>query len=119
PTGLVVFRDGNVVLDTVSLDASGHASTRTSRLLLGSHAITARYAGDGNFTASVSAPLTQVVNQASSMTSLSAVANPSVLGQPVVLTASVAAVPPATDKPLVSVVFCVGSSILGSVNLHQ
>src|SRR5207237_4505829 len=46
PTGLVVFRDGNVVLDTVSLDASGHASTSTSRLLLGSHAIPARYAGD-------------------------------------------------------------------------
>jgi autotransporter-associated beta strand protein len=118
PTGLVTFRDGNIVLDTVPLDANGRATTRTSALLLGSHTITARYVGDGNFTASVSDPLTQVVNRAASVTVLTAVPNPAIFGQPVVLTATVAAVPPATDTPTGSVVFKDGSTILGTVNLN-
>ncbi|HLJ93898.1 MAG TPA: Ig-like domain repeat protein, partial [Gemmataceae bacterium] len=118
PTGVVTFRDGNVVLDTVPVNANGQASTRTSALLLGSHTITARYNGDSNFTASVSAPLTQTVNQAASVTTLIAVANPAVFRQPVVLTAKVVAAPPATDTPTGSVVFSDGATVLGTVALN-
>ena len=55
------FEEGSTILKSVTLDASGQATFTTSTLALGSDAITAVYAGSGNFLASSSAPLTQVV----------------------------------------------------------
>jgi hypothetical protein len=63
PIGTVVFKEGSVVLGTAALDTDGHASiTRT--LAPGTHTIVATYAGGGAFGASVSNPLTQIVNGA-------------------------------------------------------
>src|SRR5581483_7773083 len=65
PTGTVTFRDGSTNLGTSTL--SGNTATfTTSALAVGSHTITAVYAGDTNFTGSTSASLTQTVNQTSS-----------------------------------------------------
>lgn len=61
PTGTVTFRDGAVVLATVTLDGSGQATYMTSSLFVGAHSITATYNGDANFTGSSSAGLTQMV----------------------------------------------------------
>jgi autotransporter-associated beta strand protein len=47
PTGIVDFRDGNIDLGTALLSASGVASLTTATLSVGSHLITAGYAGDG------------------------------------------------------------------------
>jgi hypothetical protein len=60
----VTFFDGSTTLGSVAVDSSGHAifSTAAFTLTLGSHTITARYAGDGNFTAHTSAPITVVVS---------------------------------------------------------
>jgi hypothetical protein len=60
PTGSVTFFDGASPLASVAL-AGGTAVCRTSALAPGSHAITAAYAGDGNFAAAVSPAWTQAV----------------------------------------------------------
>jgi hypothetical protein len=62
PTGVVTFLDGSTVLGTKRLVGSGVASFSTMGLSLGSHAITASYAGDAGSAASVSAVLTETVN---------------------------------------------------------
>src|SRR5207247_7644185 len=60
-TGTVTFKDAGVALTggTVALNASGVATYTTTTLTSGAHAITADYSGDGSFTTSTSAPLTQ------------------------------------------------------------
>jgi hypothetical protein len=59
-TGMVTFRNGVTVLDTVPL-SSGTASFTTSALALTGHTITATYEGNGSFGGSVSPPLAYVV----------------------------------------------------------
>ena len=62
----------------------------TSTLTVGSHPVAAIYSGNTNFTGSTSTVIaTQTVNQATSTTTLTSSANPSVFGQPVTLTATV------------------------------
>jgi len=60
PTGFVTFRDGADVLGTGFLNALGMATFSTSALTIGSHSITAEYAGDANSGGSLGA-LTQTV----------------------------------------------------------
>jgi hypothetical protein len=59
PTGTVVFKDTATVLGTVTLDGTGKATLTTSALALGTHAITATYSGDANFSTSTSEALSQ------------------------------------------------------------
>jgi hypothetical protein len=59
-TGSVQFFDGSTSLGTMLL-SGGKASLTTSTLGGGKHAITAVYGGDGNFAASTSAALSQMV----------------------------------------------------------
>ena len=54
PTGTVTFSNGTTPLQTLTLDANGQATLSTAGLDVGSHAITASYSGDVNFTASTS-----------------------------------------------------------------
>ncbi|WP_271582961.1 Ig-like domain repeat protein [Bradyrhizobium sp. CCBAU 45389] len=61
PTGTVTFSDGGAAIGAATL-AAGIATFTTASLTLGSHAITASYAGNATFTASTSAPLIQSVN---------------------------------------------------------
>lgn len=60
-TGNVTFKDGTATLGTGSL-ISGQTSLTTSTLLTGSHAITATYGGDADFTASSGSFTQQVTN---------------------------------------------------------
>jgi Bacterial Ig-like domain (group 3) len=89
-TGTVTFKDGATTLGTGTLNGGAQATFSTSALALGSHSITAEYAGDTNYTGSTSAPLTQTVNQASTSTTVASSVNPSAQGQLVTLTATVA-----------------------------
>jgi hypothetical protein len=65
PAGDVTFKDGDcstgTALDTKTLDGNGHASFSTSTLTVGTHKISACYAGDGNFNGSENS-LDQVVD---------------------------------------------------------
>ena len=56
------------------------------------------YSGDSNFTTSTSPPVNQVVNQATTSTTVSVDNNPSVTGQIVNYTATVVVAPPGTDS---------------------
>jgi len=73
PTGTATFFDGATQLaPPFVLNAQSSASYISSSLSVGSHAVTAQYSGDTNFTASISPVLTQQV----SGPSFSVTANP-------------------------------------------
>jgi len=89
PTGTVTFLDGATALGSTAL-ASGSAAFTTSALAAGVHPITASYSGDGNFLASVSPVLQQVVNTpptftfigfANPLTTAGTLANPTFAGK--------------------------------------
>lgn len=60
PTGLVIFKDGDVEIGSVAVDAAGQAVLTVPFNALGDHVITASYVPTGNFTTS-GAGLTQQV----------------------------------------------------------
>lgn len=59
-SGTVTFKNGTTTLGTGTL-SGGKASFATSALAIGSHSITASYAGAGHFAASTSATLMEVI----------------------------------------------------------
>ena len=118
PTGVVTFSDGATQLGTVTL-SSGMAIFNTSSLGVGTHSITAAYGGDSNFAPSTSSVFSQVVNQAGTTTSLSASPNPSNFGQPVTLTATIAAVAPGAGSPTGTVTFQDGTIPLSTGTLNS
>lgn len=58
PTGNITFHDDNAGLGTALLNASGVATLTISTLTVGTHSLTADYAGDGTFGGSTSAAVT-------------------------------------------------------------
>src|SRR5205807_2384758 len=120
PTGTVNFSDGATLIGsgTLSTGVSGTtASFSTYSLAVGSHSITATYAGDGNFNASTSSILTQTVIKAGTSTALASSANPSVSGQSVIFTATVSVSSPgstAVANPTGTVTFTEGLNTLGT-----
>jgi autotransporter-associated beta strand protein len=95
PTGPVTFMEGSTPLGTANLNASGNAVFTTTALTLGTHNITASYAGDANDQGSSSNTVSQVV-QYGSVTTVTSSLNPSTAGQSVTFTATVR---PATGTP--------------------
>ena len=116
PTGTVTFLDGATSLGTASLNGSGLATFTVSSLTVGSHTITANYSGDTNYGADAGSDSTspQVVNKASSSTTVSSTPNASVFGQAVTFTATVAAVAPGAGTPTGTVTFTEGASTLAA-----
>lgn len=88
-TGVVTFLDGTALLGTGALDASGTASYATTGLAVGSHSVTASYAGDGNYSKVVSAVLVETVTNANTQVALTASANPATYGSPLTLKAAI------------------------------
>ena len=88
-TGSVTFKDGTTTLGTGTL-TGGSATYVTNALALGSHSITAVYAGDADHLASTSDPyaLTIISKRASSVVVTSSL-NPSTYGQAVTFTATI------------------------------
>ncbi len=64
PTGQITFYDGMTALGTGNIDGTGAANLTTTQLSVGTHTITATYAGDANFNpvAQSSATVAVVVN---------------------------------------------------------
>jgi hypothetical protein len=119
-TGTVTFQDGGSPIATVALTGN-QAACSTSYNVLGAHSITATYSGDLNNAGSTSAPLTEYIGSfpVSSLTVLTTSASPSLIGQPVMFTATVkprdsryGAIP---DGELVT--FYDGPTAMGSVAL--
>lgn len=108
PTGTVEFFNGAASLGTAALN-NGVAQLSDSSLALGNHAITAVFAGDGNFTASTSPPVTLSVSITATNTALSVTPKLAVLGEPVTLQATVSG----TGTPTGNVEFFDGATSLG------
>lgn len=102
PTGNVAFTSDGVTITScsaIALSGSGNSRTAacaTSSLTVGTHAIVATYAGNAGNAGSASSPLSQVVNSGGggggpgvTTTTLASSVNPSLLGSPVTLTATV------------------------------
>jgi hypothetical protein len=97
-TGTVSFEDGGVAIAGCAaqvVGAAGTATCATNALAAGVQIITAVYSGDGNFTTSTSPALTQTVLSMTTTTVVSS-ANPSVFGQSIQYTSTVAGGPTVT-----------------------
>ena len=119
PTGTATFFSnstpipgcGNVTL------TGGVAACTTGILSAGSDSVTAQYSGDMVNSGSTSLGLIQVVNKANTVTSVVSSVNPSVSGQSVTFTATVAPASPAIGTPTGTVTFLDGSTLLASATL--
>jgi hypothetical protein len=111
PTGTVTFMDGDVAIGTATLGANGVATFTCSAQVVGDHAITAVYSGDGNFAGSISNSVSETVNMLGTSTSLLSSIDPSSYGQSVLFTATVSGGLNATG----TVTFRDGSTVLGTV----
>jgi Bacterial Ig-like domain (group 3) len=92
--GTVVFFDGSTAIGSAVLNSSGVATISTAALAAGTHPITATYGATQNFEAAASAALSEVIQPAptpvATTTMLASSANPSVSGQSVTFTVTVA-----------------------------
>jgi len=116
PTGTITFYSGSTQLGTGTISGGTASLTVSPQLSVGNHTIKASYGGDTNFKTSAGT-LTQTVNQDSTTTSVVSSVNPSVYGQSVTFTATVAANAPGSGTPAGSVTFKNGSTTLGTVTL--
>jgi hypothetical protein len=89
PTGTVEFFNGAIFLGNGTL-VSGQASFSASWLAVGSHSIIAKYEGDGVYLISTSGPFSQIVNVATTTTSLLSSMNPARPKESITYTATVA-----------------------------
>jgi hypothetical protein len=117
-TGTVTFKDGSTPLGAVSL-SGGKAVLTTSFSVLGTHTITAEYAGNSNFNVQTSSPLNHLVTQFDTSTTLASAPNPSVFGQPATFTATVGVLPPGSGTPVGMVIFKDGGVELGTAALSN
>ncbi len=113
-TGSVTFFDGATSLESATVSGNS-AQLSVSTLLGGTHSITAKYSGDGNFTGSTSGALVETVNTASTTTTLASSVNPSSYGQSVTLTASVQTPPGGSATGTVT--FLDGTTSLGTATI--
>ncbi len=110
-TGTVKFLHGTDVLGTATL-AGNVASLTLTNLAVGTTHINASYAGDADVNSSSSSALAQVINKASTTTTLTSSKNPSTHGTSVTFTATVHAASGPT--PTGNVNFKDGTTTLGS-----
>jgi hypothetical protein len=116
PSGTVNFRDNTTTITGCGAKPlSGGQATCTIIYSAsgGNHTqINGVYSSDGDFLASTSANFTQNVNKASTTTVITSSVNPSVFGQSVTFTATVAAAAPGAGTPTVTVNFKDGGSTI-------
>jgi hypothetical protein len=110
-TGTAKFYDGTTLLSSQPL-ASGGASLTLSTLSVGSHTVTVQYSGDASYMAGTSNPVTEVINSATSTTTLSTSAASVPVGTTVIFTATVTGSNGQT--PTGSVTFKDGGTALGT-----
>jgi hypothetical protein len=110
-SGTITFMDGATTLGTGTL--SGNTATlTTSSLAVGSHAVTATYAGDGNNQGSVSSSVSVTVTQVSAAVTLAASATNISFGTSITLTATISG-----NSPGGTVTFKDGTTSLGSATV--
>ena len=115
PTGTVQFKDGAADLGAPATVSAGQATFPTSLLAVGSHTISAVYAGDVDFSGSFDPTgVSQEVDKSASSTSVATSATPLTYGAPVTFTATVSG---AGSTPTGTVTFNDGATSLASRSL--
>jgi uncharacterized repeat protein (TIGR03803 family) len=112
PTGSVTFYDGTTALGTVTL-TNKSASLSQTFTSPGGHSFTAVYSGDSNDGGSTSTASLVTVNPDSTRTALSVTPATVVVGQSVVLKATLAVLAPGVGTPTGTVSFYNGSTLIG------
>jgi FtsP/CotA-like multicopper oxidase with cupredoxin domain len=113
-TGNVIFTVDGTAQAGIAL-VSGVATLNYSSLSVGTHSISASYAGDSSYNASSSASnLSQVINKASTTVSLSSSKNPAARGTVLTFTATVRVTAPGGGTAVGTVQFKVGTTNLGA-----
>jgi hypothetical protein len=108
PTGTVTFNFGDGSAPAVvAVNGSGQAAATRAYAVIGTYTVTATYNGDSNFATSLGSN-TQIVAQASTNTALASSPSPSVFGQPVTFTATLAVLAPGAGNPTGTVTFNFG-----------
>jgi hypothetical protein len=115
PTGTVTFKNGSKSIGSATL-SGGVATITVSTLPVGTSTITASYGGDSEHATSTSPPLEQVVNQATSTTTVASSLNPSKVGKKVTFTPKVTS---PTATPTGTVKFMDGGTELGTGTLKK
>ena len=120
PTGTVTFKDGNATIGTGKLTTTNgvtSATLVTAALAVGSHSITAVYAGDASDLRALRAALSFKVGQdATSVVLAESVAAP-VFGQNETFTAKIAVASPGAGTPTGTVTFKDGNATIGTAKL--
>ena len=114
PTGALTLHDGSAVIATQNVTNTGTFTFSITSLAIGTHTLTAQYAGDANNSPATSNAITIAVQQAATTTSLTSSANPSTVGQNLTLTAVVTS---SGVNLTGSVSFLDGGSAVGSAAL--
>ncbi|MCL2032748.1 MAG: Ig-like domain repeat protein [Methanomassiliicoccaceae archaeon] len=114
----IIFYDGADIIGTGSCDLSGVASLLIPiQLSVGSHAISAEFAGDASLLSSASASTAYVVNKATTDTQLTGPALSSVYGQSVTFSAAVVDASTGLGIPTGDVEFYDGGIPIGTATL--
>lgn len=113
----ITLTDGSTTLAALTPDSTGTATFTTSSLTLGSHDITASYAGDSAHQSTNAYVYQQIVSGLNTATILTSSLNPSTFGQPVTFTATVATSPSSSSIPTGSIIFADRSTTLATVPL--
>ncbi len=114
--GSVTFKNnGEFILGCTSLPVSaGAVSCGLPGLPVSSYTITAEYSGTADYYQPSMGALTQVVNKASTTTTVESSTNPAVFGESVTFTATVSVISPGSGNPTGTVTFKDGSTTLGT-----
>lgn len=115
PSGTVQFKvDGSNFGAPVTLVGGTATTPTTTALSTGSHTVGAVYSGDSNFLTSIATSKSAVVNKASTTTTLSDAPSPTVSGQAVTFTATVAVVSPGAGSPTGGIQFNIDGQPYGT-----
>jgi hypothetical protein len=119
PPGQVQFQvDGTDLGGPVTLSAGGQAVSPATTMLVGTHHVTVDYLGTANYAGSNNA-YQQAVTAASTTTTVTSGQNPSVFGQPVTFTATVAVDGPGSGTPTGVARFTVDGATAALVDLNN
>jgi len=116
PTGAITFYDAATAIGSANLNASGVATFSTTLLSAATHSLSAQYAGDATNAAAQSNIVSEVIQQATTLTTIGSSNASATVGTAVTFTASVISTNGPT--PTGTVAFSDGATALGSGTLN-
>jgi len=117
PSGSVTLLEGTQVVGATETLVNGIATWQINSLGTGDNLLHFVYSGDTNFAAASSTNYDQIVTAAQTMTTITSMLQPVVMGQSVTFTAQVTVVGPGSGTPDGTVNFYDGTTFIGSGTL--